>query len=466
MKSLADVLARIAQARALASDAPSRPASSPVCPICHGIGYVMLDLPVGDPEFGKAQPCTCTLRTLAWERVVHLRQISNLGQLERFTFDQFMPEGIKLPAEKRKVLRDAFQMARDFAEDPSGWLLLHGGCGVGKTHLAAAIANRRLALQQPVMFVVTPDLLDYLRAAFSPQSDVTFDERFEQVRNAPLLILDDLGAHSATSWAEEKLYQIINHRYNARLPTVVTTNHRLEDLDERIVSRLADSLLSRVVHITAPDFRQGDKELDKMELSTLHLHSDERFDTFDLTGHALNGDQRASLRAAFYAAQEYAQSPENWLVFTGGEHCGKTHLAAAIANERRTRFSAAPMFVFTPDLLDYLRAAFNPTSTMPLDERFDRVKKADLLVLDDLGAQGSTIWADEKLFQLVNYRYVARLPTVATVRAENYPLEGRFHARVFDPGRSQHIKIEAPAYRPVLRDQPPSKMPASSRRRH
>lgn len=465
MKSLAEVLARVAQEHPTAANAPNgNPTRRDVCPICHGAGFILRDLPLGDPDFGKAQPCVCTLRLLAWERAVQLRQVSNLGQLERLTFERFLPDGLGLPEDKRHSLRRAYDLARQFAAAPHGWLILQGGCGTGKTHLAAAIANVRLAQGEPVMFVVAPDLLDYLRAAFTPQSDTTFDQRFEQVRSTPLLILDDLGAHSTTPWAQEKLYQIINYRYNAHLPTVITTNFRLEDLDERVRSRLVDPEISAVIHIIAPDFRQPGKTYDSLELNSLALHEDQRFDNFDLRGHELSGEERASLHEAFNAAERFAEDQDGWLIFSGSYHCGKTHLAAAIARERHNHYGGAPMFVFVPDLLDFLRAAFNPASTQSLDERFEQVKKAELLVLDDLGAQSVTTWATEKLFQLINYRYVARLPTVFTIAVDNLPLETRFHARVFDPGRSREIKILAPAYRPALRKAAGPPRPARSRR--
>jgi DNA replication protein DnaC len=100
-----------------------------------------------------------------------------------------------------------------------------------------------------------PDLLDYLRATYGPDSEVSFDERFDQVRDAPVLILDDLGTQNATSWAQEKLYQILNHRYNAQLPTVVTTNQDLEDIDPRLRSRRLHVEFVEQVKILAPDFR-------------------------------------------------------------------------------------------------------------------------------------------------------------------------------------------------------------------
>ena len=94
--------------------------------------------------------------------------------------------------------------------------------------------------------------------AFKCTSPAEVDELFERVKNAPLLILDDYGEHSSTPWAQEKLYQLINYRYNARLPMVVTMCCSLDELDEserRVSSRLLDLRLSTVYYISAPDYR-------------------------------------------------------------------------------------------------------------------------------------------------------------------------------------------------------------------
>ena len=105
------------------------------------------------------------------------------------------------------------------------------------------------------MFVVVPDLLDHLRATFSPSSNISYDELFNQVKTASLLVLDDLGTQSATPWAREKLYQIFNYRYNAELPTVITTAMTLEEIDPRIQSRMLDTRLCTNIAIIAPAFR-------------------------------------------------------------------------------------------------------------------------------------------------------------------------------------------------------------------
>jgi DNA replication protein DnaC len=102
---------------------------------------------------------------------------------------------------------------------------------------------------------VVPDFLDHLRSTFSPESKISYDQFFESVKSAPLLILDDFGAQTSSPWAQEKLYQIINHRYNARLPTVITTNCSLEEIENRISSRLADTKISVSFNIMAPHYR-------------------------------------------------------------------------------------------------------------------------------------------------------------------------------------------------------------------
>ncbi len=126
----------------------------------------------------------------------------------------------------------------------------------GKTHLAAAIANHRAQLGDPPLFVMVPDLLDHLRATFSPNSQTTFDRRFDEIRTTPLLVLDDLGTQSMTPWVREKLYQLFNYRYNAELPTVITiAADSLEELDARIRSRLLDTRFCKIIGITAPAYR-------------------------------------------------------------------------------------------------------------------------------------------------------------------------------------------------------------------
>jgi DNA replication protein DnaC len=333
--------------------------------------------------------------------------------------------------------------------------VLVGPSGAGKTHLAAAIANTRLAQGEAVMFQVVPDLLDYLRATFHPSSEVTYDELFEHVRGAPLLILDDLGTQSATPWAQEKLFQILNHRYNAQLPLVVTTNHRLEDLDERLRARLADPALAQVCVVE----EWQSPSLQRLGGLSAELLAGMTFQSFEPNGMALDDEGVNNLRGALQLARQFAAQPDGWLVLTGTYGCGKTHLAAAIANECQARGQAV-YFVVVPDLLDYLRATYSPDSRVTYDELFENVRNTPLLILDDLGAQSSTPWAQEKLFQLINHRYNARLPTVITTNLTLDDIDERLSSRMLDQRVSICYAVQVPAYRVERRSTEP---PASRR---
>lgn len=432
-----------------------------VCPICGGMGVVRRDLPIDHPEFGQAVPCECSLRKMEERRLELLRRWSDIGALTHLTFESFVSDPEGLTQEQRRSLRNAFERARSFAENPEGWLVMRGGFGCGKTHLAAAIANHRVAKGEPALFVVVPDLLDYLRSSFSPNSAVSFDQRFETFLEASLLILDDLGTQSTTPWAKEKLFQILNHRYNRRLPTVITTNCELEEIEPRLRSRLLDMDLVEHLVIRAPDFRGAVPE-GFSDLNTVALYSEMTFDAFDLRQKELKSEERENLRDAFVAASQYAETPQGWLVLQGVYGCGKTHLAASIANRRMSRGEPV-LFVVVPDLLDHLRATFAPNSPVSYDRRLEEVKQAPFLVLDDLGTESATSWAREKLYQICNHRYLARLPTVFTTSYTLDELDPRLRIRMLDKSRCDVVEIKAPAYRDRREGAPPP--PKTTRRR-
>ncbi len=421
-------------------DIPQEEDTGEICPVCTGAGFVHPTLDSGKVDFSRVVPCQCSKGELRKKKTEYLEKYSNMGSLSHLTFENLSPKGKAASTISQEHFAQVYQAAKDFADNPCGWLLLSGPSGSGKTHLACAVANHRISSGEPVFYIGTADLLDHLRSAFSSASETTYDDLLSQVKNVPLLVLDDLTPGSATPWAKEKLEQLLHHRFNARLATVITTALSLDKMDERLRGHLVNNEFCQIWTIEPVSTLESQSGLG------LELLRNMTFDNFDEKRLELPPEQRQNLRQAYNLAVEFARSPEGWLIFQGVNGCGKTHLAAAIANYQRTREKPV-LFVVVPDLLDHLRSTFSPDSKISYDEFSENLKETPLLILDDFGEQSATPWAQEKLYQLINYRYNARLPMVCTTCLSLDEIETRISSRMVDPRISLVFNIIAPDYR-------------------
>ncbi len=215
------------------------------CPYCHDAGWFYSDAPEGDAMFGKVVPCSkCNSQWRA--------KATGIPQWEK-TFDTFS-------VTRAPEMEETYAWARTVADtEVPPWLILMGGRGNGKTHLALAMARELFGKDKIVRWWYVPKLLDRLRSTFAPDTAVNLQEAMERYAEAPeWLFLDELGVQKTTDWARERLEMIIDYRYHTRKGLVVTCNCTWEELESqlpRTASRFSDHSLCEVVPCMGADFR-------------------------------------------------------------------------------------------------------------------------------------------------------------------------------------------------------------------
>ena len=127
----------------------------------------------------------------------------------------------------------AVQAAKNFLKNQQGGLFLCGKPGRGKTFLASIVTQEFLKLDKSVIFSDVPTLLEILRNSFDDRNTKILDLMDDLIK-VDLLVLDDLGTENPTEWAVERIYTIINQRYNEEKSLIVTSNFFLGDLSERL----------------------------------------------------------------------------------------------------------------------------------------------------------------------------------------------------------------------------------------
>jgi len=236
---------------------------------CLGKGYVRVDVQLENPLFGQAIPCICKRDAQAKQKAARDMVLSQISpqHLNTWKFSDYIVKNVSVRQGDNKAATLAYMHKtmddhKAYALQPTGWIVIQGDPGTGKTHLAYATAIAALTNGLAVYINTINDMLEDLRAAYS--SDM-FDDRLGFLKRVELLMIDDLGAQRVTDWASDTLYQIINYRYSNNLPLLVTTNVNIGSKDcgieERVRSRLMDGTaakgkgLGRIIPMPVCDYR-------------------------------------------------------------------------------------------------------------------------------------------------------------------------------------------------------------------
>ena len=183
----------------------------------------------------------------AWRTAWAIRSAwQRSGVPDRFrnaTLDNWRPVGAAQDAVLTAVR--AYAESSESALQSGRGLILLGAVGVGKTHLAVGVTQKVIASGHAATFVRVGDLFAAIKRSFNPDA-AAFDD--ENLRSVQFLILDDLGASRGTDWETSVLHDLLAHRYDHRLPTIVTTNE--SDFDRVVGERIADRFDENALRLT------------------------------------------------------------------------------------------------------------------------------------------------------------------------------------------------------------------------
>lgn len=162
--------------------------------------------------------------------------------------------------------------------------------------------------------------------------------------------------------------------------------------------------------------------------------------------------QKSAFKTAVDKLRDYAENPTGWLYVFGPRGGGKSALAACVAN-RAVERGCIVMYESAPQLLHFLRLGIDDST---MDDRIQQIIDCQLLVLDDLGAERLSEWADEQFFLILNERYQKLRPTLITSNFSLGALEEHYQDkadgmfRIVDRIReAKHILIPVSSYRAI-----------------
>lgn len=250
-----------------------------VCERCQGTRFEIVTR--DGREF--AQACGCRRTAKAAGPGDPLGGTRVPPRYEHCTFDTFDAGEPSLAAALERA--GAFCAGYPQLGDDEGLgLLFCGDNGVGKTHLAVAVLRELVATKGARgQFWDFHELIREIKSSYDPETKTTELQVLEPVVEMDVLLLDDLGAWKMTDWMNDTLFYILNSRYMAKRPTLITTNYqdvtreqalaadslrRREFLVERIGQRLRSRLVEMclVVRMTGSDHRQAKQEANRFAL--------------------------------------------------------------------------------------------------------------------------------------------------------------------------------------------------------
>lgn len=224
------------------------------CPDCKDTGYI------------QGQKCHC----LKQEILKLLYSKSNVSEIlsrqnfDTLTMDLYSEEECRI---MEPVIKACMEYVENFDKKP-GNIMFCANPGVGKTFLTNCIAKALLDTAHSVIYFTSVQLFDRL-SKYTFSYDIRDDDEGmkEDFYSCDLLIIDDLGTENMTKFVESQLFDIINERLIRSKATIVSTNLKIRDINERYSERVLSRLVGSytVLRPEISDMRFKAKKIEGQE---------------------------------------------------------------------------------------------------------------------------------------------------------------------------------------------------------
>jgi len=201
------------------------------------------------------------------QRDAELQRAYTLARIPR----KFTGKSLQTYHAKAARQKEVLHAARDFIktfrgnhhDSPGKGLLLTGKEGTGKTHIAISILKDVIGKGYSGLYWNVPELFLELRRRMNDNNGEENEaELFDQARRVDLLVLDDLGAERTSDYVLDRLYVLINGRYQNDTCTLITTNRSIPELKQQIGPRIASRICEMCVLL---EFPEGDYRVQNLK---------------------------------------------------------------------------------------------------------------------------------------------------------------------------------------------------------
>lgn len=200
-------------------------------------------------------PCECYQKLIKQIACDDLNRRSPLSLSDFSAFDlSFYPD------ECRQKMTNIFNYCKSYADNfnpDSDSIIMTGGTGLGKTHLALAIANEVIKKGRGVIYISAPDMVSALEEFQFSREAANSEITPRILSECDLLIIDDLGTEFVTSFSKGAVYNVFNSRISREKPTIISTNLTISELERNYTDRFVSRVTGycRRLHFEGSDIR-------------------------------------------------------------------------------------------------------------------------------------------------------------------------------------------------------------------